>query len=221
MIATETPQVVFNAQGNGASAPPGNFTRKLFERGVLMDILGYSPGELDHLPLAEFESTVRAKAEELKAKSTERTEIQDIMMEPLELHLAGKIYMVHPHKIADEKKWLIALGQIGGTVSGAVGPIFQNTQSGLGLDLESINIGQALQSCIPVIIGYGIPQLFDLMYLYSPELMADRSFIELNSTLDERIDAALEVLQIAFPRLLAYLQKMLKVATVAAAAKAS
>lgn len=182
---------------------------------LILQRIGLNSVELEKKTNAEFEAAVDAKLGELGTPGDKRSELADIMMDPLELHLAGKTYLVHPHKIHDEKKWLRALGDIAGIVAGTVGPMLGGAASGKGIDLESIDYEELLGSAVPRVIAQGVPAALELMFNYSPELAADRERITSEVPLMERAEAALKVVKLAFPSMLALLKNMLALTNVA------
>lgn len=175
---------------------------------VLSEI-GLGGTQTDKLSNAEFLALSKARLAELGAqKAAVRGAMEDILMEPITLKLAGQEYQVHPHKIADERRWLKALGDIAGLVVESAGPLLADAVKGEEMNLENIDLGSVLGSAIPRVIAFGVPSAIDLMFAYSPELAADRKRIEENASLSERIDAAMEVVRLAFPQMLALLRKM-------------
>lgn len=172
-------------------------------------------GPIDKLSVAEFEKLLDAKLAEFGTTSEKRSELDEIMMTPLELELGGKTYLVHPHKIHDEKKWLRALGDIAGIVAGTVGPMIGDAASGKEMDLESIDFEELFGGAVPRVIAHGVPAALELMFNYSPELAADRERITSEVPLMVRAEAALKVVKLAFPSMLALLKQMLALTGVA------
>lgn len=189
---------------------PPSVDELLYKVGRMAEELGLLPGELIGPDIPEFDAVLKQRMAE--RMQPERSAIDDILMVPITITLAGKEYEVHPHKIADENKWRKALGKIAGIVAGALGPVFAGAATGKGIDLKDIDMAGLLRRTVPRIIVDGIPAATDLMLAYCPAMADDWEVIKAGSTPLERMEAALDVVQFAFPTLLALLNKMMKLA---------
>lgn len=187
--------------------------------GETLMAIGLNPVDMEKLTNDGFLRTVQEKAAERRRE--ERSALDDILMQPLVLKLAGREYEVHPHKIADEQRWLKALGAVAGIVGGSLGSIVKRALDGDELDAETIDYAELLEGAMPRVISMGVPAAIDLMFSYSAQLKEDRAYIEENSSLMERMEAALEVVQLAFPQMLALMKKMMQLVKAGAVMRAS
>ncbi|HUT58985.1 MAG TPA: hypothetical protein VNA25_14145 [Phycisphaerae bacterium] len=108
--------------------------------------------------------------------------------------LAGQARNFDIKSIKDTRKFRQRVGELMGSL---VEPLYNAYMKAEG-DTDKIDTQNLFALLIPLVLGDGVDALLDMLWLYAPEL---KEFEE-GATEDEILDAALEVLEIAFPLVL-------------------
>ena len=136
--------------------------------------------------------------------TTRRTPVDVILERPSKVTFGGKVYEVAPAKIDQDMRWREKCGEFAGEFFGTLA---QFSKPGGAIDQRA-----AIVSIMPMLATKGLDRLMDLLFIYAPDLPRDE--IEAVATLDEKLDAVVEVLRLALPFILklANLMQMMETA---------
>ena len=130
--------------------------------------------------------------------TTRRTPVDVILERPSKVTFGGKVYEVAPAKIDQDMRWREKCGAFAGEFFGILA---QFSKPGGEIDQRA-----AVAAIMPMLATNGLDRLMDLLFIYAPDLPRDE--IEKIATLDEKVDAVVEVLQLALPFILKLAQLM-------------
>ena len=123
----------------------------------------------------------------------EAADMQTILMDR-EVTLAGQKRSFKVRSIGETHEFRRRVGELMGSL---VKPLFDAYMKAEG-DTDKIDVQGLFGTLFPLLLGDGVDALVDMLWLYAPELKE----YEADATDDEVLDAALEVLEIAFPLVL-------------------
>ena len=123
----------------------------------------------------------------------EATDTQTIL-QIREVTLAGQKRGLRIKSIGETHAFRRRVGELMGTLAKPLLDAYMAT----GGDTEKMEAETIIRQLFPLLLGDGVDALLDMLWLYAPELKE----FEQGATDDEVLDAALEVLEIAFPLVL-------------------
>ena len=116
------------------------------------------------------------------------------LLQSREVTLAGQQRSFSIKSIKDTHEFRRRVGELMGSL---VTPLFDTWSASDG-KLENADLRVIFQQALPILLADGVDSLIDMLWVYAPELKE----FEADATDDEILDAALEVLEIAFPLVL-------------------
>lgn len=131
-----------------------------------------------------------------------------VLMGKFHVRLGGQDVAITEKSMSDNLEFREAVGKVLGDVLPIFAPLFQkgitktiaaqrNGDANAGASVIAAlceeDIEPLLQKAFPVLIGRGAGLLVECLYLYAPETR------EIEATFEERVEAGLEVLAVAFP----------------------
>jgi len=114
---------------------------------------------------------------------------QDVILQEATVVLGGKARSFRVKTMTENRAFRRRLGEILGDI---IGPMFDPALRDTG---GVLNQPDVVRKVLPALMADGPEALMDLLWIYAPELKAFAS----ESTDEEIIDAALEVLSLSFP----------------------